>query len=75
MAWGRQAFATAQATVPYELSYDLDVYARGYAKLFDAMEAAGYDLSKVKPSAFSGLTGSEVKAAEGRLNQYVNQVC
>ena len=51
------------------------MYARGYASLFDAMEAAGYDLSKVKPSAFSGLLGSEVKAAEGRLNQYVNQVC
>ncbi|HYH64373.1 MAG TPA: hypothetical protein VD866_06710, partial [Urbifossiella sp.] len=75
VSWGRRSFATAQATVPYELSNDLDVYARGYARLFDSMEAAGYDLSEVRPSAFSGLTGSEVKAAEARLNRYVNEVC
>jgi hypothetical protein len=75
VSWGRQSFATAQATVPPGLSNDIAVLASAFGRLFDAMEAADYDLSRVKPSAFSGLTTSSARNAQDRFNQYVIEVC
>ena len=71
----RDVFAVAQATAPPELAGDIDVLAGAFGQLFDGMEAAGYELRKVSPGAFSALRSSEVTAAENRFNQYIADVC
>ncbi|HEX7276552.1 MAG TPA: hypothetical protein VF244_04195 [Acidimicrobiales bacterium] len=75
VGWARSSFSTAQATAPPGLQHDVDVLAAGFGQLFDGMEAAGYDRTKVSPGAFSGLATEEAFTAQDRFNQYLADVC
>ena len=68
VAWARGSFVTAQATAPPGLQGDIDTLAGAFGQLFDGMEAADYDRSRVRPSAFSALLSSDAKTADARFN-------
>jgi hypothetical protein len=75
VARARSAFPAARAAAPPSLVGDVDVLADAYGQLFSGMEAAGYDLNRLSPGAFSPLLTPEVKASSGRLHDHVKTYC
>jgi hypothetical protein len=75
VAGSRSAFDTARVASTPALSGDVEVLAGAYGQVFGAMEAAGYDVAGLSVGAFQPLLAPEVKAASGRLRDYVNNDC
>jgi hypothetical protein len=75
VGWARRSFATAQATAPAGLQDAVNTLANAFGPLFDGLQQAGYDRSRVDIASISGLQSTRVNAAGDRLNQYIVTVC
>jgi hypothetical protein len=75
VAAARASMGAARASAPPEVAGDFGVVADGYGQLFDGMEQANYELSRVPLSAVQALATPEFRGASDRVQAYVGRAC
>lgn len=69
------AIKAAIAAAPSDIKADVTVVAGAADEYLGALQAAGYDLAKLRPDAAQGFQAPDVAAAAGRLQVYSQNVC
>lgn len=65
----------AEALAPPEVAPDIRLLAASSRKFLGDLRAVGFDYTKLPPEAFQQLQTPEIKAAQGRLQTYIRDVC
>jgi hypothetical protein len=65
----------AEALAPPEVAPDIRVLAVSSRKFLGDLRGVNFDYTKLPPEAFQQLQTPEIKAAQGRLQTYIRDVC
>lgn len=65
----------AEVLAPPEVAPDIRLLAASSRTFLGELRAVGFDYTKLPPEAFQQLQRPEIKAAQGRLQTYIRDVC
>ena len=71
----RTAITQAAAAAPAEIKADAQAVSDAFAALFDELNRANFDPSKVSPAALAPLSSPQLSTATTRFEAYLHSVC